>query len=254
MGLYTMTVLGLSPVGEADFVRNGRLDRRLRTCTVAIGGGVRASWSRVALQFASQRPTLRRVIRPIYEKPACCRRSLRQFKPPPTSGKPAKPRTEFRMSHHCNCDSTSYELMTSAPSLKPVASSLDLMNEHDLIVIGSGPGGYTAPIPGSQLGLNVGLRRARQQFEAHACESAAFRARQHDPESSERFHEAHAMAIKEHGVRIRRRRNSIWPRFCKRKKSRSSPRSAKGIDGLLKKIQKNHPLYRTWAFGRPRAE
>ena len=34
------------------------------------------------------------------------------------------------------------------------------MNQHDLVVIGAGPGGYVAAIRGAQLGLNVACNDA----------------------------------------------------------------------------------------------
>ena len=76
------------------------------------------------------------------------------------------------------------------------------MNQHDLIVIGGGPGGYTAAIRAAQLGLNAACIE-REPHLGGTCLRIGCIPSKALLESTERFHEArHALA--EHGVTRRR--------------------------------------------------
>ena len=74
------------------------------------------------------------------------------------------------------------------------------MNNHDLIVIGAGPGGYVAAIRAAQLGLNVGCVEKEPQLGG-TCLRVGCIPSKAMLESSERFHDAlHEFAA--HGVKV----------------------------------------------------
>ncbi len=103
--------------------------------------------------------------------------------------------------------------------------------QHDLIVIGGGPGGYTAAIRAAQLGLNAACIE-REPLMGGTCLRVGCIPSKALLESSELFHEA-AHGLAEHGVRtsgvqldlatLLRRKEQVVSMLCK------------GVDGLLKK-------------------
>ena len=44
------------------------------------------------------------------------------------------------------------------------------LGDVDLVVIGSGPGGYVASIKAAQLGMNVSIRKKDYKFRSRACD------------------------------------------------------------------------------------
>lgn len=105
------------------------------------------------------------------------------------------------------------------------------MNQHDLVVIGAGPGGYVAAIRGAQLGLNVACIDAEAALGG-TCLRVGCIPSKALLEASERFHEAgHALAdfgIKVSGVEL------DLERMLKRKDGIVSGLT-QGIAGLFKK-------------------
>src|SRR5687767_3047335 len=72
--------------------------------------------------------------------------------------------------------------------------------EHDLVVIGAGPGGYVAAIRAAQLGLNVACVE-REPALGGTCLRIGCIPSKALLESSERFHEAQS-GLSAHGVKI----------------------------------------------------
>ena len=105
------------------------------------------------------------------------------------------------------------------------------MNQHDLVVIGAGPGGYVAAIRGAQLGLNVACIDAEAALGG-TCLRVGCIPSKALLEASERFHEAgHALAdfgVKVSGVEL------DLQRMLKRKDGIVSGLT-QGIAGLFKK-------------------
>ncbi|HEX2873917.1 MAG TPA: dihydrolipoyl dehydrogenase [Polyangiaceae bacterium] len=105
------------------------------------------------------------------------------------------------------------------------------MNQHDLVVIGAGPGGYVAAIRGAQLGLNVACIDAEAALGG-TCLRVGCIPSKALLEASERFHEAgHALAdfgVKVSGVEL------DLPRMLKRKDGIVSGLT-QGVAGLFKK-------------------
>ncbi len=105
------------------------------------------------------------------------------------------------------------------------------MNQHDLVVIGAGPGGYVAAIRGAQLGLNVACIDAEAALGG-TCLRVGCIPSKALLEASERFHEAgHALAdfgVKVSGVEL------DLARMLKRKDGIVSGLT-QGIAGLFKK-------------------
>ncbi|MEX0711986.1 MAG: FAD-dependent oxidoreductase, partial [Pirellulales bacterium] len=73
--------------------------------------------------------------------------------------------------------------------------------QHDLIVIGAGPGGYVAAIRGAQLGLNVGCIE-KEAALGGTCLRIGCIPSKALLESSELYHEAKE-SLAAHGVRCR---------------------------------------------------
>jgi dihydrolipoamide dehydrogenase len=73
-------------------------------------------------------------------------------------------------------------------------------NEHDLIVIGAGPGGYVAALRGAQLGMNVACVE-KEAALGGTCLRVGCIPSKALLESSERFEEAQT-SFKTHGIRI----------------------------------------------------
>ena len=74
------------------------------------------------------------------------------------------------------------------------------MKQHDLIVIGAGPGGYVAAIRAAQLGWNVGCIEKEPELGG-TCLRVGCIPSKALLESSERFHEAKA-GLQSHGVKL----------------------------------------------------
>jgi dihydrolipoamide dehydrogenase len=106
-----------------------------------------------------------------------------------------------------------------------------LVNQHDLVVIGAGPGGYVAAIRGAQLGLNVACIDAEAALGG-TCLRVGCIPSKALLEASERYHEAgHALAdfgVKVSGVEL------DLERMLKRKDGIVSGLT-QGIAGLFKK-------------------
>jgi dihydrolipoamide dehydrogenase len=74
------------------------------------------------------------------------------------------------------------------------------MNQHDLVVIGGGPGGYPAAIRAAQLGLNVGLVEREAQLGG-TCVRVGCIPSKALLESSERLLETQH-DLKAHGINV----------------------------------------------------
>src|SRR6266850_3382898 len=73
-------------------------------------------------------------------------------------------------------------------------------HEHDLVIIGSGPGGYVAAIRAAQLGLNVGCVEIDPALGGTCLRIGCIPSKAL-LESSERYHETKE-ALAPHGVRV----------------------------------------------------
>jgi dihydrolipoamide dehydrogenase len=106
-----------------------------------------------------------------------------------------------------------------------------LANQHDLLVIGAGPGGYVAAIRAAQLGLNTACIDAEAALGG-TCLRVGCIPSKALLESSERYHEAgHVLAdfgVKVSGVEL------DLPRMLKRKEGIVSGLT-QGVAGLFKK-------------------
>jgi dihydrolipoamide dehydrogenase len=106
-----------------------------------------------------------------------------------------------------------------------------VVNQHDLLVIGAGPGGYVAAIRAAQLGLNVACIDAEAALGG-TCLRVGCIPSKALLEASERYHEAgHALAdfgVKVSGVEL------DLPRMLKRKDGIVSGLT-QGVAGLFKK-------------------
>jgi dihydrolipoamide dehydrogenase len=106
-----------------------------------------------------------------------------------------------------------------------------LVNQHDLVVIGAGPGGYVAAIRGAQLGLNVACIDAEAALGG-TCLRVGCIPSKALLEASERYHEAgHALA--ELGVKVGSVELDLQ-RMLKRKDGIVSGLT-QGVAGLFKK-------------------
>ena len=74
------------------------------------------------------------------------------------------------------------------------------LREHDLVVIGAGPGGYVAAIRAAQLGLNVGCVE-KEAALGGTCLRIGCIPSKALLESSERFYEAKEK-LREHGIHL----------------------------------------------------
>ncbi len=116
------------------------------------------------------------------------------------------------------------------------------MTQHDLIVIGGGPGGYTAAIRTAQLGLNAACVEAEPRLGGTCLRIGCIPSKAM-LESSEKFAEAKSK-LAEHGVKttgveldlatMLRRKEQVVDALCK------------GIDGLFRK----HKITRYVGYGR----
>jgi len=73
--------------------------------------------------------------------------------------------------------------------------------QHDLVVIGAGPGGYVAAIRAAQLGLDTACVE-REPRLGGTCLRIGCIPSKALLESSERYHEAHGGALKKHGIQV----------------------------------------------------
>jgi dihydrolipoamide dehydrogenase len=106
-----------------------------------------------------------------------------------------------------------------------------LANQHDLVVIGAGPGGYVAAIRAAQLGLNVACIDAEAALGG-TCLRVGCIPSKALLESSERFHEA-GHALGDFGVKVSGVELDL-ERMLKRKEGIVSGLT-QGVAGLFKK-------------------
>jgi dihydrolipoamide dehydrogenase len=104
-------------------------------------------------------------------------------------------------------------------------------NEHDLIVIGAGPGGYVAAIRAAQLGMNVACVE-KEPVLGGTCLRVGCIPSKALLESTERFHEAQT-SLSTHGVRMAGITADL-PTMLDRKEKIVATLT-RGIDGLFKK-------------------
>src|SRR5512136_1098301 len=105
------------------------------------------------------------------------------------------------------------------------------MPQHDLIVIGAGPGGYVAAIRAAQLGLNVACVEQEPALGG-TCLRVGCIPSKVLLESSERYAEAQT-ALKEHGVKVGSVELDL-PTMLKRK-DQVVGLNTKGVEALFKK-------------------
>ncbi len=105
------------------------------------------------------------------------------------------------------------------------------MTSHDLIVIGAGPGGYTAAIRAAQLGLDVACVEKERELGGTCLRIGCIPSKAL-LESSERYEEAH-MGLADHGVVTGSVKLDL-ARMLKRK-DRVVTSLTKGVAGLLRK-------------------
>jgi dihydrolipoamide dehydrogenase len=113
---------------------------------------------------------------------------------------------------------------------------------HDLLVIGGGPGGYTAAIRASQLGLNVAVVE-RESILGGTCLRVGCIPSKAMLESSERYYETrHALA--QHGVKVGSVEFDLQTMLGRKEQIVST--NGRGIDSLFKK----HKITRYSGAGR----
>ncbi len=103
--------------------------------------------------------------------------------------------------------------------------------EHDLVVIGAGPGGYVAAIRAAQLGLNVACVE-KEPALGGTCLRVGCIPSKALLESSELFHEARTR-LSDHGVRVQGVELDL-PAMMRRK-DKVVATLTKGVEGLFKK-------------------
>jgi len=116
------------------------------------------------------------------------------------------------------------------------------MPQHDLIVIGGGPGGYVAAIRAAQLGLNVACVE-REAALGGTCLRVGCIPSKALLESSARFSEVHS-ALSEHGVRVGAVELDLATML--RRKEQIVATNVKGIEALFRK----HRVTRYTGHGR----
>jgi dihydrolipoamide dehydrogenase len=104
-------------------------------------------------------------------------------------------------------------------------------NEHDLVVIGAGPGGYVAAIRAAQLGMNVACVE-KEPVLGGTCLRVGCIPSKALLESTERFHEAQT-SFAAHGIRISGVTADL-PAMLDRK-DKIVATLTRGVDGLFKK-------------------
>src|SRR5216117_584127 len=105
------------------------------------------------------------------------------------------------------------------------------MPEHDLVVIGAGPGGYVAAIRAAQLGLNVACVE-RETALGGTCLRIGCIPSKALLESTELFHEAKEK-LAEHGIRLPQVELDLAAMM--RRKDRIVSGLTKGIEFLFKR-------------------
>src|SRR5688572_12220245 len=103
--------------------------------------------------------------------------------------------------------------------------------EHDLIVIGAGPGGYVAAIRAAQLGLNVACVE-KERALGGTCLRIGCIPSKALLESSERYHETRH-ALTPHGIEVGNVKLDLTAMLARKDKVVET--LTKGIDGLFKK-------------------
>src|SRR6266436_5930524 len=115
-------------------------------------------------------------------------------------------------------------------------------NEHDLVIIGAGPGGYIAAIRAAQLGLNVACIE-KESALGGTCLRIGCIPSKALLESTERFWEAnHSLAA--HGIRVGQIDLDLATML--HRKDEVVRGLTKGVDGLFKK----HKITRYIGHGR----
>lgn len=105
------------------------------------------------------------------------------------------------------------------------------MNQHDLVVIGAGPGGYVAAIRAAQLGMNVACIE-KEPALGGTCLRVGCIPSKALLESSERFHEAgHEFAV--HGIKVGKLELDLAAML--KRKDDVVKANTSGIDMLFKK-------------------
>src|SRR5687767_7563765 len=104
-------------------------------------------------------------------------------------------------------------------------------NEHDLIVIGAGPGGYVAAIRAGQLGMNVACVE-REPVLGGTCLRVGCIPSKALLESTERFHESQT-SFASHGIRLSGVTADL-PAMLDRK-DKIVATLTRGVDALFKK-------------------
>ena len=102
---------------------------------------------------------------------------------------------------------------------------------YDLVIIGSGPGGYVAAIRGSQLGFRIALVEKEDRLGG-TCLNVGCIPSKALLDSSELFHQA-SRTMSLHGVNVQGVKLD-WPRMMKRKEAVVKS-TAQGVDFLMKK-------------------
>ena len=105
------------------------------------------------------------------------------------------------------------------------------MNQHDLVVIGAGPGGYVAAIRAAQLGLNVASIE-KEPALGGTCVRVGCIPSKAMLESSYLFHEAQN-GLADHGIRVKDVKLDIDTML--RRKDAVVAANTKGVDFLFKK-------------------
>ncbi len=110
------------------------------------------------------------------------------------------------------------------------------MHEHELIVIGGGPGGYVAAIRAAQLGMNVACIDENEQLGG-TCLRVGCIPSKAMLESSELFHQANE-TFAEHGVKLKHVELDLAAML--RRKDKVVDTLTRGVKGLLKKNRVTH--------------
>src|SRR5215475_2930855 len=105
------------------------------------------------------------------------------------------------------------------------------MTQHDLIVIGGGPGGYTAAIRAAQLGLNAACVEQESRLGGTCLRIGCIPSKAL-LESSEKFAEA-KNKLAEHGVKVPTVELDLA--IMLRRKEQVVEALCKGVDGLFRK-------------------
>jgi len=105
------------------------------------------------------------------------------------------------------------------------------MNQHDLVVIGAGPGGYVAAIRAAQLGLNVACVEKEPSLGG-TCLRVGCIPSKALLESSEKYHEARE-ELKRHGVKLAGVELDLQAML--KRKNQVVTALTKGVEGLFKK-------------------